>query len=342
MANNVHQCEEDCSDLRKSPMHSIANHELLVRPSKSIPVEDPNSLHNFAAVFHDCTAFKPSKESDLDEAASDNEEWFPYCFVKTTNSKEFVGCTSMSEAFHRLDLVRSVKNVRRFTYICKVVQILIEQKLHNLSATARKSLLSILQAIVVKSVEQDVHISTARSLVSEFGVGLDGHVCGSPKLVSKELDKVGDLLEVIAERRPLSLADSDEESTTFLDLPREVLSIILRKLPDHVSLLEIAKTHEVMQAIVESEWKLWSTLCRFHFTTEQIAQYATPNNTDWRHTFFQLKKYFGLRDVYTDLIHICCHCKALFWKETGHPCLSKDAPSVRVPPQQFVDMLLFL
>lgn len=39
---------------------------------------------------------------------------------------------------------------------------------------------------------------------------------------------VGDLLELISERRPRTLADSDEESVTFMDLPREILSVILR------------------------------------------------------------------------------------------------------------------
>lgn len=79
-------------------------------------------------------------------------------------------------------------------------------------------------------------------------------------------------------------------------------------------------------------------------------------DTTWRQLFFALKKYYGLKEVYADLIHICCHCKALFWKVTnfgdifwripfqdhGHPCVSADtAPSVRVTPQQFVDSNVF-
>jgi len=35
----------------------------------------------------------------------------------------------MSEAFHRLDLARAVGDVRRFNYICRVVQILVHGKL---------------------------------------------------------------------------------------------------------------------------------------------------------------------------------------------------------------------
>lgn len=41
-------------------------------------------------------------------------------FVAVIHFVQFVGCTSMSEAFHRLDLARAVSDVRRFNYICKV------------------------------------------------------------------------------------------------------------------------------------------------------------------------------------------------------------------------------
>ncbi|VDM95742.1 unnamed protein product [Thelazia callipaeda] len=279
--------------------------------------------------------------SDTDDSVSDGDDWIPHCFVKTGKSKEFVGCTSMSEAFHRLDLARAVSDVRRFNYICKVVQILVQEKLQNLSATARKALLSIIKAIVLTSVEKDLHISTARSLVSGFATGLEGHLYGSPQLVSKQVEMIGDLLELISERRPRTLADSVEESVTFMDLPREILSVILKKLPDHVSLLEVAKAYEVLDAIVKKEGQLWASLCNFHFTQEQISK-IKHDSISWRHAFFELKKYYGLREYYADLIHLCCHCKAIFWKDHGHPCISKDGPSVRVTPQQFVDMLLFL
>ena len=140
-----------------------------------------------------------------------------------------------------------------------------------------------------------------------------------------------------------------------------MLSLILSKLPDHVSLLEAAKANETLQALVESEQRQWSSLCHFHFSQAQIDKHQVPDQT-WRQLFFELKKYYGLRETvshllpelftdsfalhlvqYADLIHICCHCKALFWKDHGHPCVSKgEAPSVRVTPKQFVDMLLFL
>ncbi|KAH7693785.1 MFB-1 protein, partial [Aphelenchoides avenae] len=58
--------------------------------------------------------------SDSDDSVYDDDEPLPqpHCFVKS-KSKEFIGCTSMSEAFHRLDLARAVRDVRRFNYVCK-------------------------------------------------------------------------------------------------------------------------------------------------------------------------------------------------------------------------------
>ncbi|KIH63667.1 hypothetical protein ANCDUO_06029 [Ancylostoma duodenale] len=48
-----------------------------------------------------------------------------------------------------------------------VVEILVQEKVQNLSGNARKSLVGILTAIVLRSSEEDVHISTARELVQQ-------------------------------------------------------------------------------------------------------------------------------------------------------------------------------
>ncbi|KAL3102864.1 hypothetical protein niasHT_028888 [Heterodera trifolii] len=286
-------------------------------------------------------------ESETEAQLAEQQECLerPHCFVKLKNrTKEFIGCTSMSEAFHRLDLARAIKDIRRFNYICKVVQILVNEKLQNLSAMSRKTLFAIIQAIVLHSVEADVHITTARDILNTFSSGLDSpHVCGSPQLAQRQLDTCSALLNLIATMPPSTLSEANSESITFLDMPKEVLRQILAKLPDHVSMLEVAKANETFQALVDCEQKQWRSLCMCHFTQAQIDKHKSFDPFTWRQLFFSLKKYYGLKEVYADLIHICCHCKALFWKDHGHPCVSKEtAPSVRVTPQQFVDMLLFL
>lgn len=62
---------------------------------------------------------------------------------------------------------------------------------------------------------------------------------------------IGDLLEFISEQRPRTLADSDEESVTFMDLPREILSIILRHIfsfPN--SLLQLNLVKKILSLIL--------------------------------------------------------------------------------------------
>jgi hypothetical protein len=63
-------------------------------------------------------------------------------------------------------------------------------------------------------------VSTARDLVNSFSHGLEGHVCGSPQLVTRQQDTVSGLLEMLSEKQLKTLLDSSEDSLTFLDLPR--------------------------------------------------------------------------------------------------------------------------
>lgn len=170
-----------------------------------------------------------------------------------------------------------------------------QEKLQNLSATARKHLFAIIQSIVVHSnfiknsyfyfnciilgVEQDLHVTTARNLLNGFGSRLEErNVCGSLKLVSRELDTVFSLVEMIVDRKPTTLSDSSEESLTFLDLPHEIILQILCRLPDHVSILETEKAHETLNALIKREFRLWKSLCSFHFTDYQIKKHSVNYN----------------------------------------------------------------
>ncbi len=57
---------------------------------------------------------------------------------------------------------------------------------------------------------------------------------------------------------------------------------------------------------------------------------------------------YGHREVYTDMIHKCFHCKCLFWKEIGHPCLIQastldhdlEIRTEPITPKKLLDMLL--
>ncbi|CDW56802.1 hypothetical protein TTRE_0000508401 [Trichuris trichiura] len=342
--------------------HSESSNDMfldLLCPSQSLESMAPNTGRSGATV--------------KDDRDSEDEYQLPHCFVKFQKSKEFVGCTSMSEAFLKLDLARAVTDVNRFNYICKVIQILVQEKLHNLSGSARRILLSLIETTVMHCLDGCKELTTARLLVSDFMHGLTkGHHYGSPTMISSHQESLTALYKMITDQamavyRLLAVkqmflcypADSNEDTVTILDLPKECLHAILRQLPDHNSLLASAKALEALDVFSIYEGKLWEGLCRLHFSQQQmegifdklgydkrlvINGVKVPGVVaDWRHVYFESKKFFGLKELYADMIHICCHCKALFWKKLGHPCVSKTvAPAVRVTPQQFIDMMLYI
>jgi len=358
-----------------------------------------DSESSFENPFFESQPSPPLDELEIEE--SPNEEWQPHCFVKTSKSKEFVGCASMSEAFLKLNLTGAVADVRRFNYVCKALQILVQERLQALSGSGRKMLLAIVGEVVLHCMGTNKELNTVRMLVSDFMAGLSGgQHYGSPKLLSQHQDAASNLYQLLTNVQFGTPADCCEESLTFLDLPLECLRSILRRLADHESLLTAAKAHEGLQHLVENETAVWRDLCHFHFTQSQIDSVRknlrkqqeherdrqrwkaaleasttgkeneeptiikfkeddedsnessspplqditdgpnTQEPPDWRHLYFELKKFYGMKDVYADMIHICCHCKALFWKGLGHPCVADHpAPSVRVTPHQFIDML---
>uniref|UniRef100_A0A915K4Z8 F-box domain-containing protein n=1 Tax=Romanomermis culicivorax TaxID=13658 RepID=A0A915K4Z8_ROMCU len=258
--------------------------------------ESSNDNSQSLPPIFDNNSVSPIVEFGLDNSIEDAFDWLPHCFVKTSKSKEFVGCASMTEAFLKLDMSRAVTDVKRFNYVCKVAQIFVCQKLKHLSGSGRKILLSLIEAIVMHCLTNFKELNSIRMLVNECVVGLNGyqHYCGSKSLLSTHKDTISNLFNMLTNVPYKSPAECDEDSVTFLDLPIECLRSILKQLPDHESLLTAAQTDAALKTLVHAETNLWRDLVKFHFDQ-------------------------GL----------------------GHPCVGDNAPSVRVTPQQFIEMLLY-
>ena len=41
---------------------------------------------------------------------------------------------------------------------------------------------------------------------------------------------------------------------------------------------------------------------------------------DWKELYASLRRKYGLREEFTEMIMLCRKCCALFWKSLGHPC----------------------
>jgi hypothetical protein len=115
---------------------------------------------------------------------------------------------------------------------------------------------------------------------------------------------------------------------------------IMRRLNNGLDLVNLSQCSKNFNLIINRELSIWKSLCQFHYQQQHINQFVTKiskkkddvncaivdenNNSntvesgssdlDWKSIYFRLKKRFGNREIYVDMVHKCSHCKCLFWK----------------------------
>eukprot|EP00058_Branchiostoma_floridae_P024422 XP_002609912.1 hypothetical protein BRAFLDRAFT_90705 [Branchiostoma floridae] len=135
---------------------------------------------------------------------------------------------------------------------------------------------------------------------------------------------------------------SDDGKMTLTDLPNEVIREILHRVADHRDIFSLAASNRGMSEFGR-DWKMWKNLCEFHFTEEQIKTFLKEDKDDkdipWQEIYLRCYRRFGPREVFTDMLQLCCSCKVLFWKDTGHPCLDPaNAVSLPITPKDFLKL----
>ena len=166
------------------------------------------------------------------------------------------------------------------------------------------------------------------------------------------------------------------------NIPFDCKLEIMRRLNTGLDLVNLAKCSRGFNQVISQELTMWKNLCNFHFQQAQINALvnrsstssiqlmntaAQINEVDWKSMYFKLKKRYGHREVYADMIQQCFHCKCLFWKvsysyiffldnrikllilkEIGHPCVIKasfseytelDVKVEPVTPKKLIELL---
>jgi F-box protein 25/32 len=277
----------------------------------------------------------------------------PHCHITIKCTREIAGFNGLSDAFKRLDFRSAVHDVRRFNYICKLLDLLITQKLTMLSGCAQKVLFNMLEEVAyqVSASQQNIHM--LNKLLHQLRAMVDcacwGRPLGSTLLWEQHLRTINRILSIanhIQIREP-----GDDVFPKLQNLPEECVREVLLRLADHKDLENSGKAYSVMQRLVD-EQRIWRELCRFHFTPQQIGfiLQSCPPQTDWQGIYHKLRKSFGLREEYAEIIQLCRNCRCLFWKSIGHPCIADQDPEfqeklenvdksslhVPIPPQAFL------
>ncbi|XP_025415818.1 F-box only protein 32 isoform X2 [Sipha flava] len=264
------------------------------------------------------------------------------------------GFNGLSEALKRLDFRSAVHDGRRFHYICKLLDLLVSHRLNALSGCAQRVLFNIIEEVArqVSQSQQNKHmldrlLGQLRQVV-EFACW--GRPLGSTILWEQHLNTINRIHEIAdrIEIRP----PSDNKEPQFEQLPEECVREVLLRLADHQDLERSAHAWGVMARLVD-ELRIWRELCQFHFSPRQIQSVIdnSPNTSeDWQLIYHKLRKCYGLREEYAEMIQLCRNCRCLFWHSIGHPCIADTDPNfmekledvdksslyVPIPPQAFL------
>ncbi|UJR08795.1 hypothetical protein I4U23_013051 [Adineta vaga] len=275
-----------------------------------------------------------------------------------TNPSSNYNC-SLSDIFNALDIVNSVNNTRRFNYIAKVVQILFEEKLGELSGNAQRSLFQIIDRMIKMVLTTGDNISLMQRLVTQFHNSIQSaypfyYYIGSAALWQQHIEMLTRMKETIKQIR---IKTDEQNKLTFNCLPIEMHREVIRKLDNGTDLINIGMINSNFYRLTQ-ELFIWKQLCLYHFGEEtqnsdrlgeKILDFMKRQskdfdleNIDWKKVYFKLKRQYGLREVYAEMIYQCQLCKNLFWQDCDHLCLYETCTpsSTAITPRKLVNMLI--
>ncbi|XP_074640511.1 F-box only protein 25-like [Tubulanus polymorphus] len=275
--------------------------------SNDVPNED--RIIRFHTTYDDCMEKKSPQ---------------PHVHISRGSTRERVCLVSLSDALSRLDFYSAVKDIRRFKYACKVVEIILTKHYSDLSGTCQRQIFSILEEVLQQVIHSQNNLHTMHQLLNDLNFALvqseTNHI-GSQML----WDKHKQLAESMEHRfNTIKLKEREDEGITLTDLPTELVRSIIHRLTDHVDILNTGSTRTSLYMLTE-EQILWRNLCYFHFDDNQLICHGLNrgeylDDCNWKYAYKKLAKKYGSREIYAVMLHQCCHCNIVFWASHGHPC----------------------
>lgn len=280
----------------------------------------------------------------------------PFSPITLKITKEVVGFNSLTEVLKRLDFCSAVHDVRRFHYVSDLLRLLLcPGKLYQLPGGSQKLVFRILEEMAgtVFSEHRNEHV--LRALLESLQGCLEnkavwGSHLGGAGLVSGHTTvrrRIACITALESRRDEIERRRREEiQDDPVMDmnaLPEECLREILCRLGQDRDVVSAGKATPTMGYIVE-ERRIWRELVEAHFTPNEIefVRAKRPelyDNKKWRELYMAIKKQFGLRQQFTEMIMLCKPCRVLFWDSYGHPCYSspsKSSQPIPITPTTFL------
>jgi F-box protein 25/32 len=305
-----------------------------------------------------------------------------YLDAEQTNNRNHASKVSLSEVLNALDMPGAVRDTKRFNYVCRLVQIIINEKLRSLSGNAQRTLFMIVKQMLIHVIKKQENLNVMRKLLVDFKKKIQEcyyyyfYYVGSQKLCEKHLATINRWQEMLdnpvhANKGVKRLVNGTKRSSntlaSFDNIPFDCKLEIMRRLNTGLDLVNLSKCNQTLNTIISKELAIWQNLCKYHFQQTHINSLLTtkrkdsnntndtlnqePSELDWKFVYFRLKRRYGHREIYADMIHKCFYCKCLFWKEIGHPCViaaslssndqdALEAQTEPITPKKLIDLLI--
>lgn len=273
----------------------------------------------------------------------DNETIPPHCHITIRCTREIAGFNGLGEVVRRLDFRSSVRDRRRFHYICALLRLLVAHKgIANLSGSAQKLLLQMVEEVASHVNDSQQNFNVLRGLTTQLQhiVNQENQKCWGKPLGSMNLwqEHVETIKRIESLTSQIEIKEPGPEIRPKLhDLPEECIREIILRIADHKDLEATSSAWTLMAALV-SEQRVWRELTRFHFNQNQINTILDmnkfklqPGKKDWKKIYHQLRRTYGVNDDYqfAEVLSLCRYCCCLFWPSDGHPCIVDQCPEFK-------------
>ncbi|XP_031640412.1 F-box only protein 32 [Contarinia nasturtii] len=215
----------------------------------------------------------------------------PHCHITIRCTREIAGFNGLGEAVKRLDFRSSVRDRRRFQYVCSLLRLLVSNKgIASLPGSAQRMLLQMLEEVAAHVSDSQQNINILRGLAMQLQkiVNQENQKCWGKPLGSEILwkghvetiQRIQDMATQIKIKEP-----GPDVFPKLQDLPEECVREIILRINDHQD-LEASSAAWTIMAALASEQRVWRELTQFHFTKQQIDQFiqnqftTNANNAD--------------------------------------------------------------
>lgn len=307
-----------------------------------------------------------SSDTENDNESGDNEIP-PHCHITLKCTREIAGFNGLGEAVRRLDFRSSVRDGRRFNYVCALLRLLVSGKgITSLPGGAQRLLLQMLEEVATYVSDSQQNINVLRGLVQQLRllVNQENQKCWGKPLGSQSLweEHVQTIQRIQNIASQIQIKEPGPNIRPKLhDLPEECVREIILRITDYKDLDASASAWSLMAALI-SEQRVWRELSHYHFNKQQIdfildkmcLQDTKERHRNWQAIYHALRKTYGVPEElqYAEILAFCRLCRCLFWPSAGHPCIVDQCPDIRqrireagnddntetqpVPPAQFL------